>query len=99
MKKPFAVTQKQINIDRLGEIRAEIAELQLEHDKLVARFTKTTGRFQGLEYKINVYDSHNLTFNHARARRLLGADTYARCWKRNEYRTLRITTLKADNEI
>lgn len=90
----FVMSQTQINIDRLGAVRAQLAELQVEHDKLVARLSKTVGKRSGVEFTVNVYDAHNKTFNYARARRLLGASVYDRCWTRNDYRALRLTTMK-----
>lgn len=95
-KAKFVMSQEMINIDRLGELKEQIADLQLEHDKLEARLRKKLGKRSGLSFVLNVFDSMNKTFNYAKAKRLLGADAYAKCWTENPYRTSRLTKINQE---
>jgi hypothetical protein len=92
-KTAFVMSKEMADVERLGALKEQIAALQREHDKLETRLRKKLGRRIGLTFMLNVFDSTNKTFNYARAKRLLGADTYARCWKENAYRTSRLTKL------
>lgn len=92
-KSGFALTRNQIDTDRLGALKQQIAALQAEHDKIETRLRKREGTVTGLNFKITVYDSTGKQFNFARAKRLLGAATYDKCWTPTEYRTSRVTEL------
>lgn len=91
-KAKFVVDQVALDIDRLGDLKAELAALQVEHDKLEKKLRRKLGKRTGFRFALNVFDSMNKTFNYAKAKRLLGA-AYDKCWTENEYRTSRLTKI------
>ena len=92
--KPFALSKETRDIERLGMLKAEIAALTAEHDRIESRLRKTLGRRVALHFAFTAYDTVAKTFNYVRAKRLLGAAVYDKCWKTTEYRSSRLTSLK-----
>jgi hypothetical protein len=92
-KKNFMVTPEMEAIDRLGKLKQEIAKLTEEHNKLEKKLRRKLGARSGLLFRITVFDGVAKTFNFAKARRLLGAAVYEKCWTETEYRSSRLTKL------
>lgn len=93
-RKQFMVTPEMEAIDRLGRLKQEIAELTAEHNKLEKRLRRKLGARTGLLFRITVFDGVAKTFNFAKARRLLGAAVYDKCWTETEYRSSRMTKIR-----
>lgn len=93
-KAAFAITQEMIDVDHLGDLKEKIKELQMEHDKLERKLRRKLGERVGLNYKFVSFDSSNRTFNYDKARRVMGAAAYERCWKENTFRSSRLTKIK-----
>lgn len=92
--KPFALSKETLDIERLGMLKAEIAALTKEHDRIEERLRRKLGRRIGLHFAFTAYDTVAKTFNYVRAKRLLGAAVYDKCWKTTAYRSSRLTSLK-----
>lgn len=93
-KKPFALSKETMDIERLGMLKAEIAILTAEHDKIESRLRRKLGRRVGLHYAFTAFDGMAKTFNYVRAKRLIGAAEFYKCWKEVGYRSSRLTSLK-----
>ena len=96
-KAKFVVNQVALEVDKLGDLKAEIAFLQEEHDKLERKLRRRKiGKILGWRFTLTVFEGSNKTFNHAKAKRLMGEQAYSKCWKENLFRSSRVTKLKAD---
>lgn len=93
-RKQFMVTPEMEEIDRLGRLKQEIAELTAEHNRLEKKLRRKLGARTGLLFRITVFDGVAKTFNFAKARRLLGAAVYDKCWTETEYRSSRMTKIR-----
>ena len=85
-------------IDAIAEIDEQIEELKAQREKLEARLLKASdGSYYGNLAKVAVWTGQSTIFNHAKAKRLLGIEAYAKCWKKTaESKRIRLTALKAE---
>jgi predicted transcriptional regulator len=92
-KAAFVMSKEMADVERLGALKEQLAALQVEHDKLETRLRKKLGKRFGIHFVLTVYDSMNKTFNYVKAKRLMGAEAYNKCWTENNYRTSRLTKI------
>lgn len=86
-------TTRADKVDRLGELKEQIAALQEEYDALESSLRRRLGTTEGEHYAYTSFEVEGKKFMHARAKRLLGEAAYKSCWKANPYRSSKLTAL------
>ncbi len=77
-------------VDAIGEIDAQIAELQAQRDKLIARLAKP-GTVEGEVYVCTAFVRRSTWLDPKKVRRRLGTELFSRCFSSKETLCHRIT--------
>lgn len=85
-----ALSPRAAAVDRLGALKAKIAELQEKHDALEAKLRRRLGTVEGDHFRLSVFDVSGTKFNWTRAKKLLGTK-YESLWVVNSFRSSKLT--------
>jgi hypothetical protein len=92
-KSNFKMPRNAMYVDEIGLLNEQIDELEARRDKLIGRINKKIGLISGHEFQATVFEKKNAWLNGPKIKRLLGEDTFAKCWKRNTSVCVRVTKL------
>lgn len=93
----FAISQRALDVDRLGSLNERIKKLVEEKAELETKLRRRRGTTTGLNYRYTVFDLSGASFDHSKAKKLLGSK-YDKCWTPYTTRSSKLTVIGGESE-